>query len=380
MQRQLPKPSFRPERSRVEDSRSRPRIHPHRPRSPCPLGATLVLLAALLLTVVACAPRTAAPGADAAAGAVDGTGYRFMRWQEGLAIMIWYDFRGDSGSSSTSSGGGLSGPPTYTIHGYAESEDGERFEWEVETTDGKTARFRLDGKPYDLSRGTLFLVRIEDGRADVTRLERDLSGVEPNHASIAAFARGDPDLAPFIGERPAASPPTSTPPTPTPAPGETTYRDDVHGFAVRHPADVVPGMTCPTEAIIDEPLVTFRLTGTQYYSGTNLLDACVTIRVDDSEAARETCTRPRDDHEAFIGEEEINGIPFTRFSLGGVATGHVYDVTSYRTLHGDDCYEITLFVHYANVGVYEPGAVDEFDEEAVKSRLTAVLHTFHLLP
>jgi hypothetical protein len=161
------------------------------------LTTALVLRACLAIAGLAgCAPRITAPAADVAAGAIEGTGYRFLRWKEGLAIMIWYDFRGDSGSSSTSNGGGLGAPSTYTIHGYAESEDGGRFEWEVETSDGETARFRLDGESYDLSEGTLFIVRMEHGRADVIQLERDLSGVEPNHASIVAFARGDADLAP----------------------------------------------------------------------------------------------------------------------------------------------------------------------------------------
>ena len=171
--------------------------------------ATALLLSACVVAA-ACAPRITAPAADVAAGAVEGTGYRFLRWKGGLAIMIWYDFWGDSGSSSTSSGGGLAAPSTYTIHGYAESEDGQRFEWEVETRDGETARFRLDGESYDLSQGTLLIVGMEHGRAAVAQLERDLSGVEPDHASIVAFARGDADLAPFVG--PAPSPAGESPP------------------------------------------------------------------------------------------------------------------------------------------------------------------------
>jgi hypothetical protein len=179
------------------------------------IPTTVLLLSACLAvaSLTACAPRLTAPAPDVAAGAVDGTGYRFLRWKEGLAIIIWYDFRGDSGSSSTSSGGDLGSPSTYTIHGYAESEDGDRFEWEVETSDGKSARFRIDGRPYDLSQGTLFIVSTADGLADVTQLERGLSGVEPNHTSVAAFARGNAELAPLVG---AAPPSSGESPLPTP--------------------------------------------------------------------------------------------------------------------------------------------------------------------
>jgi hypothetical protein len=31
--------------------------------------------------------------------------------------------------------------------------------WRAETTDGRSARFLLNEKPYDLSQGTLFLIR-----------------------------------------------------------------------------------------------------------------------------------------------------------------------------------------------------------------------------
>jgi hypothetical protein len=194
--------------------------------------ATALLLSTCLAVagVAACAPRITAPVAEVAAGAVEWAGYRFLRWRQGLAIMIWYDFRGDSGSSSTSSGGGLGTLSTYTIHGYAESEDGDRFEWEVETSDGETARFRLDGESYDLSRGTLFIVRMEHGRADIIQLERDLSGVEPNHASIVAFARGDADLAPLDG---AAPPPTPESPVPTPLSDASTCRNGECGQITR---------------------------------------------------------------------------------------------------------------------------------------------------
>jgi len=75
-----------------------------------------------------------------------------------------------------------------------------------------------------------------------------------------------------------------------------------------------------------------------------------------------------------------NGIPFARIGRSGVAAGHIYDVTSYRTVHADACYEITLFIHYANVGVYEPGTVAEFDEETVDDKLATLLHTFRFLP
>jgi hypothetical protein len=162
---------------------------------------------------------------------------------------------------------------------------------------------------------------------------------------------------------------------PTPA-VRSTYRNPECGFEVQVTSDFGAGLTCPTAAVIHDPVASFRLVGDPYYASTNLLDACVTVGVDRSEAARSTCLGPRDPHERYRGQEEINGIRFSKLSQGGVAAGHIYDVTVYRTLHADACYEVTSFLHYANPGVYAPGTVSEFDREAVINRLREVLATF----
>ena len=60
-----------------------------------------------------------------------------MRWKEGLVLMIWHDAPG----SSMSDGSGSTTDPVYKLHGYAESRDGRRVDWQVETTDGETAQF-----------------------------------------------------------------------------------------------------------------------------------------------------------------------------------------------------------------------------------------------
>jgi hypothetical protein len=190
------------------------------------LTRAFALLATLFVAIVSgCAPKATPPGADVAAGVVgQQVGFEFMRWEEGLAIMIWHDFLGNSGTSSTSESSGFTTDPIHKLQGYAESWDGHRFDWEVQTNDGRTAQFWLDGTPYDLSDGRLFIVTMKNGGADVTQLDRDLSRVQPNHSSCEAFARSDPDLARFIGDMPTSTPTsTSTPmPSPTPLPSTAT--------------------------------------------------------------------------------------------------------------------------------------------------------------
>ena len=162
----------------------------------------------------------------------------------------------------------------------------------------------------------------------------------------------------------------------SPTPKVTTYRNPVYPFEVAYPWDFIIDGTCPTEGIIDDPVVSFRLWEEPYYQGTNLLDACAVIDVDTSEQALSTCTGIVGPNEDPWGQETIHGILFSVVSRGGVAAGHMYDVISYRTIHAGGCYEISLLVHASNPGVYGPGTVSEFDKDAVMARLSDVRDRF----
>lgn len=139
-----------------------------------------------------------------------------MRWKEGLALMIWHDVPG----SFMSEGSGSTTDPVYRIHGYAESQDGLRFDWELETSDGKTAQFRIDNTSYDLADGALFIITTKNGETEVKQLRRDLSGVQAKHESCVAFAKSDPEVARFIGDTP--NPKSEPTPISTPAASAST--------------------------------------------------------------------------------------------------------------------------------------------------------------
>jgi hypothetical protein len=140
--------------------------------------------------------RPAPPGADAAAGTVGQASYVLLQWKEGLTVMIWHDFL------ASSRGSGSTGDPIYRYQVYTESPGGHRFDWEVQTADGKTALFDIDGTRYDLTHGRLFIVMTQDGKTLVRQLDRDLSSVQTNRESVVAFANSDPDLARFISSTP----------------------------------------------------------------------------------------------------------------------------------------------------------------------------------
>jgi hypothetical protein len=164
------------------------------------LKRLLISLAALFAVTLSGCAKSTPPGANAASGGLGQARYVFLQWEEGLSLMIWHDVLGSGGGQ----GSGSTTDPIYRYRGYAESLDGRRFDWEVQTADGKTAQFKIDHTDYDLSDGHLFIVTTKNGKTDVKQLHRDLASVQPNQASCVAFAKSDPDVARFIGDIPSS--------------------------------------------------------------------------------------------------------------------------------------------------------------------------------
>jgi hypothetical protein len=121
----------------------------------------------------------------------------FLRWQEGLEVMIWFDL-GSNVEHSAQSAGSTDGP-VYTERGSVQSADGQHLSWNLRTADGKTGELQLVNTRYDLSAGNLFVVTNQGGRLDVRQLSRDLSAVPLDHDGILAWAESNPDLLPPAG-------------------------------------------------------------------------------------------------------------------------------------------------------------------------------------
>jgi hypothetical protein len=107
--------------------------------------------------------------------------------------MIWYDVADQVWSESA----GSTSDPIHRVEGYASALNGRRVDWRLETADGETATFILDGQQYDPSGGVLFLVSTKDGETQVRQLSRDLSTVQPTNQSCEAFAEADADVSRF---------------------------------------------------------------------------------------------------------------------------------------------------------------------------------------
>jgi peptidyl-Lys metalloendopeptidase len=169
--------------------------------------AHLALLVVLVtIGVAACGGSSTPPGASKVLGSSEQGGYLFLRWQEGLDVMIWHDLVGEGTAHSA----GFATGRLYIERGSARFADGRSLAWEVQTADGRMGEVQIGGVRYDLAGGTLFIVTTQGGTPTVRQLSRDLSDVPLDHDGILAFARNDPDLAAFLNNIPPATPPTAT--------------------------------------------------------------------------------------------------------------------------------------------------------------------------
>jgi len=157
------------------------------------------------------------------------------------------------------------------------------------------------------------------------------------------------------------------------------YRSDKYKFEVRYPpaftVDTPPFRPSTARGDVE---VSLRLTGSEYYSGTNLADAYVIISATQDGELVSACLE-LNNGERYWGEEKINSITFHKSSWAEGAAGHIYEEIAYCTVYQNTCYEIVWLIHSTNIGVYSPGTVSEWDREKVMGRLEQVLFTFKLL-
>ncbi len=157
-----------------------------------------LVLTILLFSLVACG-GSAAPEPNDINGAVEGgAAYLLLEWPEGLRIMIWDDIIAHGGTYS--SGTSATYDELFQQEGSAHAADGQGYEYTIETGDGIVASFIIDGIPYDLNQGKVFLIRVADEKNKVQQLDLDLSGVTPTNAGVEAFGRETAEIASLISE------------------------------------------------------------------------------------------------------------------------------------------------------------------------------------
>jgi|GEM_PF-1292404 len=123
-------------------------------------------------------------------GQWQGAGYTFLRVREGPSLMFWYEDPATARCQTQTTPEDQLTQATCS----AETAAGQRIEWGVTAAGTREAEVTISGQSYHLDQGRLFLITTRDGAISVLQLDRDLAAVEPEEASIIAFAESVPEI------------------------------------------------------------------------------------------------------------------------------------------------------------------------------------------
>lgn len=110
---------------------------------------------------------------------------------------------------------------------------------------------------------------------------------------------------------------------------------------------------------------------------TNFVDANFTVGVSAHPDAVASClTAPKSGGQVQKSLVTINGVAYTKYVSTGAAAGNLYETTSYRTLHGGQCYALEYTIHSGNIQNYPAGAVAAFDHAKIQNVLEGIVQSF----
>jgi len=159
-----------------------------------PKAIQIFAILMILISTTGCSPVSSPPAPDMVGGVYSHAAYEYFRWLEGLDVMIWYD----AAQSSSCDSSGPTSTKTHLVECQALSNSGRSLDWQIETSDGLTAKFVLNDKQFNLPDGNVFVVSTAQDAIEIQQFQRDLSGVKLENESITTFALNDPDIAEFI--------------------------------------------------------------------------------------------------------------------------------------------------------------------------------------
>jgi serine/threonine protein kinase len=103
-------------------------------------------------------------------------------WEEGhlerlTELLDAHQPRHEQGNREHESSVGPADNPVRRHRGSASTADGRTYAWQLETKDERTGKFTVDRREYDLSKGTLLLVKTQGKTVQVLQLDRPLADV-----------------------------------------------------------------------------------------------------------------------------------------------------------------------------------------------------------
>lgn len=135
---------------------------------------TAVVVAIILAIASAgCGTRTTPPGPTTIGTSAPGMNITYLHWNEGLAVLFVDNVKG----ARSAKGSGSTRSPVYLETGSGGSPGSAQYRWKLETTDGKSASLTIDGKDFDLSAGTVFVLKAKGNDIEIHQLQRELSTI-----------------------------------------------------------------------------------------------------------------------------------------------------------------------------------------------------------
>jgi hypothetical protein len=128
---------------------------------------------------------------------IDKAQANYGTWQDDvLVFLILTDFVSSTPGRSSGKGTGAE-----RYEGQQKAPDGQKVEWQCETTDGKTGKMVINSSSYELAKGTLFLISTRGGNVEVGQFQRDLLKVKPDQESLEKLLKGDADIGSFFSHK-----------------------------------------------------------------------------------------------------------------------------------------------------------------------------------
>lgn len=157
------------------------------------------------------------------------------------------------------------------------------------------------------------------------------------------------------------------------------YNKPASGLALAYPDQFAPARFPSSANNKTELELALQFIDTKFYENTNLGEVYFLLGSSSDPQTVATCTDPNPNGgapEEAKGTEVINGYTFVHNQAVGAGAGNIYEQEIYRMAFKNVCYEAIYFIHYSNIGNYAPGAVKEFDSNALMQELDGVLSTF----
>jgi hypothetical protein len=117
------------------------------------------------------------------------------------------------------------------------------------------------------------------------------------------------------------------------------------------------------------------------YKNTNFTEGSLSMAVRNNTTAGQCQTyfKGSDELELMEDKIKIGKNTFHTAEFSGAAAGTRYDTTLYRIRSGETCYELELVRAFSNIQNFEPGMVNEVNEDEVLERLNEIVETFKLI-